>query len=234
MDTVIWSCFNLQLTNKVHILLDNQSCAHQLSLLRNIQQRELRDRTRQQWVQTNQQWKMTMHHFPRNMILKFKGICLKSDANSNNWCAYAGVYLKQHVYTNVCWTHPFPQHKSTSRSQPLMRNNCQNNLEASTHDIAISTMPFDSMLITTPTTPITLRYEYNWEEPGVLAIKFSYGDLASLLSHLDKPNLAATHIKIYAELEDRSGDRLIVQLPFPRDIRYKSYDELMQLESQHR
>ena len=93
-------------------------------------------------------------------------------------------------------------------------------------------MPFDSMLIATPTTPITLRYEYNWEEPGVLAIKFSYGDLASLLSHLDKPNLAATHIKIYAELEDRSGDRLIVQLPFPRDIRYKSYDELMQLESQ--
>ena len=115
-----------------------------------------------------------------------------------------------------------------------MKNNCQNNLEASTHDIAISTMPFDSMLITTPTTPITLRYEYNWEEPGVLAIKFSYGDLASLLSHLDKPNLAATHIKIYAELEDRSGDRFIVQLPFPRDIRYKSYDELMQLESQHR
>ena len=128
MDTVIWSCFNLQLTNKVHILLDNQSCAHQLSLLRNIQQRELKDRTRQQWVQTNQQWKMTMHHFPRiiithqlshNMILKFKGICLKSDANSNNWCAYAGLYLKQHVYTNVCWTHPFPQPKSTSRSQPF-------------------------------------------------------------------------------------------------------------------
>ena len=115
-----------------------------------------------------------------------------------------------------------------------MKNNCQNNLEASTHDIAKSTMPFDSMLITTPTTPITLRYEYTWEDPGVLAIKFSYGDLASLLSHLDKPNLAATHIKIYAELEDRSLDRFIVQLPFPRDIRYKSYEELMQLESQHR
>ena len=110
-----------------------------------------------------------------------------------------------------------------------MRNNCQNNLEVSTHDIALATMPFGSMLIATP---ITLRYEYNWEEPGVLAIKLSYGDLASLLNHLDKPNLAATHIKIYAELEDRSGDRLIVQLRFPRDIRYKSYDELMQLESQ--
>ena len=53
---------------------------------------------------------------------------------------------------------------------PLMKNNCQNNLEVSTHDIALATMPFGSMLIATPTTPITLRYEYNWEEPGVLAI----------------------------------------------------------------
>ena len=34
------------------------------------------------------------------------------------------------------------------------------------------------------------------------------------------------------ELEDRSGNKFRVQLPFPRDIQYKSYDELMQMESQ--
>ena len=93
-------------------------------------------------------------------------------------------------------------------------------------------MPHGSLLVGTPTTPITLSYEYNWEERGVLAIKFSYGDLASVLKHLHKPNLASTNIKLVVELEDRSGNKFRVQLPFPRDIQYKSYDELMQMESQ--
>ena len=93
-------------------------------------------------------------------------------------------------------------------------------------------MPHGSLLVGTPTTPITLNYEYNWEERGVLAIKFSYGDLASVLKHLHKPNLASTNIKLVAELEDRSGNKFRVQLPFPRDIQYKSYNELMQMDSQ--
>ena len=93
-------------------------------------------------------------------------------------------------------------------------------------------MPHGSLLVGTPTTPITLNYEYNWEERGVLAITFSYGELALLLRRLNKPNLASTNIKLFAELEDRSGNKLRIQLPFPRDIQYKSYNELMQMDSQ--
>ena len=100
------------------------------------------------------------------------------------------------MYTNICRTKIFRNPTLPQEDTPLMKNNCQNNLEVYTHDIALATMPFGSMLIATLTTPITLRYECNWEEPEVLAIKFSYGDLASHLNHLDKPNLAATHIKI--------------------------------------
>ena len=113
-----------------------------------------------------------------------------------------------------------------------MENNCQNSPQVSTHNILKANMPHGSLLVGTPTTPITLSYEYNWEERGVLAIKFSYGDLASVLKHLHKPNLASTNIKLVVELEDRSGNKFRVQLPFPRDIQYKSYDELMQMESQ--
>ena len=93
-------------------------------------------------------------------------------------------------------------------------------------------MPHGSLLVGTPTTPITLNYEYNWEERGVLAITFSYGELALLLRRLNKPNLASTNIKLVAELEDRSGNKFRIQLPFPRDIQYKSYNELMQMDSQ--
>ena len=115
---------------------------------------------------------------------------------------------------------------------PFMEDNCQNGPQVSTHNIINANMPHGSLLVGTPTTPITLNYEYNWEERGVLAIKFSYGDLASVLKHLHKPNLASTNIKLVVELEDRSGNKFRVQLPFPRDIQYKSYDELMQMESQ--
>ena len=148
-------------------------------------------------------------------------------------CAYVGVYMRPHVYTNICLKketlHNFylPQ-----RANSLMENNCQNSPQVSTHNIVKANMPHGSLLVGTPTTPISLSYEYNWEERGVLAIKFSYGDLASVLKHLHKPNLASTNIKLVVELEDRSGNKFRVQLPFPRDIQYKSYDELMQMESQ--
>ena len=101
----------------------------------------------------------------------------------------------------------------------------------STHAIAKATMPSGSLSISTATTPITLRYKYNWEEPGVLAIEFSYGDLASVLRHLDKPNLASTNIQLHARLEDRSGNRITIELPFPRQIRYKTYNELMEMHT---
>ena len=42
----------------------------------------------------------------------------------------------------------------------------------STHNIIKANIPHGSLLVGTPTTPITLNYEYNWEERGVLAIKF--------------------------------------------------------------
>ena len=98
--------------------------------------------------------------------------------------------------------------------------------------IAKATMLSGSLLISTATTPITPRYKYNWEEPGVLAIEFSYGDLASVLRHLDKPNLASTNIQLHARLEDRSGNRITIELPFPRQVRYKTYNELMQMHTQ--
>ena len=93
-------------------------------------------------------------------------------------------------------------------------------------------MPRSLMIIATPETPITLRYEYNWENSGVLAIKFSHSGLADILRQLNKPNLAATQIKIFAELENRSGHKITVELPFPTEIRYKSYRELMNMENQ--
>ena len=115
---------------------------------------------------------------------------------------------------------------------PLTNDNCQNRPQVSTHNIINANMPHGSLLVGTPTTPITLNYEYNWEERGVLAITFSYGELALLLRRLNKPNLASTNIKLVAELEDRSGNKFRIQLPFPRDIQYKSYNELMQMDSQ--
>lgn len=114
----------------------------------------------------------------------------------------------------------------------MTKHNCQNRPQVSTHIIIKANMPHGSLLVGTPTTPITLNYEYNWEERGVLAITFSYGELALLLRHLNKPNLASTNIKLVAELEDRSRNKFIIQLPFPRDIQYKSYNELMQMDSQ--
>ena len=106
----------------------------------------------------------------------------------------------------------------SQQSNALMENNCQNSPQVSTRNIVIASMPHGSLLVGTPTTPITLSYEYNWKKRGVLAIKFSYGDLASVLKHLHKPNLASTNIKLVVELEDRSGNKFRVQLPLPRDI----------------
>ena len=51
-------------------------------------------------------------------------------------------------------------------------------------------------------------------------------------NHQNSKNLASINIKLVVELEDGSGNKFRVQLPFPRDIQYKSYDELMQMESQ--
>ena len=67
---------------------------------------------------------------------------------------------------------------------PFIENNCQNSPQVSTHNIINANMPHGSLLVGTPTTPITLNYEYNWEERGVLAITFSYGELALLLRRL--------------------------------------------------
>lgn len=50
-------------------------------------------------------------------------------------------------------------------------------------------------------TPITFRYIYNWEEPGVRAIELSYANVASVLRYLDKPNLATMNIQLHARLE---------------------------------
>ena len=135
------------------------------------------------------------------------------------------------AYTNsrAC-TFTYIKHKK--EHNPLTENNCQKLPQVSTHNIINANMPHGSLLVGTPTTPITLNYEYNWEERGVLAITFSYGELALLLRRLNKPNLASTNIKLVAELEDRSGNKLRIQLPFPRDIQYKSYNELMQMDSQ--
>ena len=93
-------------------------------------------------------------------------------------------------------------------------------------------MPRSLLIIATLGTPVTLRYEYNWENSGVLAIKFSYSDLADILCQLNKPTLAATQIRIFAELENRSGNKITEELPFPTEIRCKSYRELMNMENQ--
>ena len=173
-----------------------------------------------------------INHY-RNINGRFKGKVQSQTLLVTKQCPYVGVYMRPHVYTNICLKketlHNFylPQ-----QANSLMENNCQNSPQVSTHNIVKANMPHGSLLVGTPTTPISLSYEYNWEERGVLTIKFSYGDLASVLKHLHKPNLASTNIKLVVELEDRSGNKFRVQLPFPRDIQYKSYDELMQMESQ--
>ena len=147
-------------------------------------------------------------------------------------CAYVGVYECTRIHKHMLNKETLHNFNLPQQANPLMENNFQNSPQVSTHNIVKANMPHGSLLVGTPTTPISLSYEYNWEERGVLAITFSYGELASVLRHLHKPNLASTNIKLVAELEDRSGNKLRVQLPFPRDIQYKSYDELMQMESQ--
>ena len=145
---------------------------------------------------------------------------------------YVGVYVGgQRVHKHMSNKEAEWNLNSLQQANASTENNCQNSLQVSTHANAKTTMPSGSILLSTATTPITLRYNYNWEEPGVLAIEFSYGDLASILRHLNKPNLASTNIQLHARLEDRSGNIITVQLPFPRQVRYKSYNELMQMHS---
>ena len=253
-----------QFMDKEHILLGNQRCAHQLSLLRNTQQRASSDNTKEECKRTNNERQIRIifligiathkllvnkisssrannfvfitHHvrLPLQIITTTLMDSSRAEVQSQTLLVtkqrtYVGVYMRPHVHTNICLRketlHNFylPQ-----QANSLMENNCQNSPQVSTHK---ANMPHGSLLVGTPTTPISLSYEYNWEERGVLAIKFSYGDLASVLKHLHKPNLASTNIKLVVELEDRSGNKFRVQLPFPRDIQYKSYDELVQMES---
>ena len=146
--------------------------------------------------------------------------------------SYVGVYVgAKRVHKHMVYEEVDHNANLSWQANTLTENNCQNSPQVSTHAIAKATMPSGSLSISTATTPITLRYKYNWEEPGVLAIEFSYGDLASVLRHLDKPNLASTNIQLHAHLEDRSGNRITIELPFPRQVRYKTYNELMQMHT---
>ena len=174
---------------------------------------------------------MTKHY--HNINGRFKGICSKSNIVSNKAMHICRrIRGRARIHKHMLKKETLHNFNLPQQANPLMENNFQNSPQVSTHNIVKANMPHGSLLVGTPTTPITLSYEYNWEERGVLAIKFSYGDLASVLKHLHKPNLASTNIKLVVELEDRSGNKFRVQLPFPRDIQYKSYDELMQMESQ--
>ena len=81
----------------------------------------------------------TMINHYHNINGRFKGKVQSQTLLVTKQCPYVGVYMRPHVYTNICLKketlHNFylPQ-----RANSLMENNCQNSPQVSTHNIVKS------------------------------------------------------------------------------------------------